>query len=201
MSTNPNTSESPPPSSHSEGDGVDNLEDISPIDAQDENAGDDTAAAAELTSNFEDLPLVQEVRELMAARGYGEKDPTRIYLDVAAAFDRRCQLLTTRQVHVFSAMNDHIGELKDELANLSVAMDELTESNEQTVANHTALMDTFEKVLAVCGQFTPFLEKAAREIVVASDVIENRSVKALLFSYLSPAFALCAGFILSLIFR
>lgn len=154
-----------------------------------------------LEANFDDLPLVREVRELLVQRGYGEKDPMRIYLDVAAAFDRRCQLLTNRQVHMTAAMSDHMRELKDELANLSVLMEELRESNDRTGENHIALMDTFEKVLKVCGQFTPFLEKAAREIVVASSVIENRSVKALLFSYLSPALALCAGFLLALLFK
>lgn len=164
-----------------------------------------TAGAEEdriyLQANFEDLPLVREVRELLVQRGYNERDPARLNLDVAAAFARQCKAMMNQMVHVAAVQTEAIRELKEELASLSIELEEVRGSNDRAAENQAVLAGMFDKVLKVCAQLTPFLERAAGEIVRAAGIIENRSVKAMILSYLSPAIALCAGFLIAQIFR
>jgi hypothetical protein len=170
-------------------------------DAGESDATQEAFDQALFDAKFEDLPLVREVRELLASRGYSEKDPLRVQLDIAAAFAHQLQALSRRNVHLHATQAQHMQDLKEEIANLADAIDSLSEQMEANQASQTALSKQFETVLQVCGKFVPFLERAAVEIKGAAALIENRSLKAVVLSYLAPAVALCAGFLLALIFK
>ncbi len=149
--------------------------------------------------SFADLPSIKQARERLLDRGYAEDDPIMTMVEVLSLYDRRAEILTSRILNAYANVINRVEELQNEVKAFPDQMDELQGALENTQDSAQVMHDQFGKVLRSNAEFIPHLTKAADRFAEGAALIESRSTKAVVLSYLSPALTLIAGVIIGLL--
>lgn len=144
-------------------------------------------------AGFNDLPAVKAIRRSFAARHVSDDDPARVLLEVCSKFDERLTALANRQLASGATFHDAVEKFRDaifqgvthwELANQRmIRLERRCEGLEQQLA----------LVTGAVGQALPALNQASSEVKAAAQLIEGRSVRAIVIRYFVPLLAFSLG--------
>lgn len=156
---------------------------------------------APFIAKFKDLPSIRQASERMMQAGYHQDDPMFMLIEVLSLYDRRQEVLVSRQIQMVTKMHQTLEAATAEIAAVRGQLEEHMAAIEDNQDSAQTLGQQFSQVLRCMADYTPFLERAGREVRGAAELIENRSTKAIILSYLSPAITLIAGVVIGMMLR
>lgn len=177
--------------------GPDELE----ADPSEQQGGGVSADAGAFMAKFSDLPSVVAAKQMLAERGYPADDPIMMMFEALSLYDRRSEILTSRQIEMIGGVVKHMETLRTEMQANRTMHEGLVNVLEDVQDLGQTMGQQFGAVIRSNADYVPFLERVGREIRGAAELIENRSTKAVILSYLAPAITLVTGFIAGLLYH
>jgi len=196
---------SDPPSADSQGmppppPGYTDMDEEVPPDTEDSSSSSDSVDLQGFKLRLEDYPLYREIERILNENGCSPNDPLRLFQQITVIYERNLRQLASQQIQLAMSQQQQIASLNDEISNAASAIDEHADKSEALRVTMSESQKQSESIVKVLADTLPYLEKCSSEMSKAAALIDSKSPKAVLYSYVGAGLAFCAGFVTCLLF-